>query len=153
MLFLFPHLDLPILCSTSRSPTHSVLFLLHSKLSLMALLSTVLGFSVFGLASRFGQLAIQRRNLMDSMLSQTSRLIHISDDVQIWLGMPLQWLHSDMRVTGCTTTKYEQTSSLHGNVRKSRPGWMLKEKRELQEQLDVGCVCSRMLMFRHGVGS
>ncbi|KAF9223764.1 hypothetical protein BS17DRAFT_781163 [Gyrodon lividus] len=33
----------------------------------MALLSTVLGFSFFGLASRFGQLAIQKRNLMDNL--------------------------------------------------------------------------------------
>ncbi|KAF8554637.1 hypothetical protein OG21DRAFT_1412225 [Imleria badia] len=33
----------------------------------MALLSTVLGFSAFGLASRFGQLAIQKRNLMDNL--------------------------------------------------------------------------------------
>ncbi|KAG6334408.1 hypothetical protein ID866_4677 [Astraeus odoratus] len=32
----------------------------------MALLTTITGFSLFGLASRFGQLAIQRRNLMDS---------------------------------------------------------------------------------------
>jgi hypothetical protein len=32
----------------------------------MALLSTIAGFSLFGLASRFGQLAIQKRNLMDS---------------------------------------------------------------------------------------
>lgn len=43
----------------------------HSKLFSMALISTVLGFSAFGLASRFGQLAIQRRNLMDSVLFST----------------------------------------------------------------------------------
>ncbi|KAI9574009.1 hypothetical protein HD554DRAFT_579551 [Boletus coccyginus] len=33
----------------------------------MGLLSTVLGFSAFGLASRFGQLAIQKRNLMENL--------------------------------------------------------------------------------------
>jgi hypothetical protein len=44
----------------------------------MALLSTVLGFSVFGLASRFGQLAVQKRNLMDSVFSGHPA-IHISD--------------------------------------------------------------------------
>ena len=32
----------------------------------MAILGTIAGFSLFGLASRFGQLAIQKRNLMDS---------------------------------------------------------------------------------------
>ncbi|KAG8213316.1 hypothetical protein J3R82DRAFT_11796 [Butyriboletus roseoflavus] len=37
----------------------------------MALLGTVLGFSAFGLASRFGQLAIQRRNLMDNLAGHT----------------------------------------------------------------------------------
>ncbi|KAI6155172.1 hypothetical protein BKA82DRAFT_991956 [Pisolithus tinctorius] len=33
----------------------------------MALLTTIAGFSFFGLASRFGQLAIQKRNLMDNL--------------------------------------------------------------------------------------
>lgn len=33
----------------------------------MALLTTITGFSLFGLASRFGQLAIQKRNLMDNL--------------------------------------------------------------------------------------
>ncbi|KAH7884440.1 hypothetical protein F5I97DRAFT_1454857 [Phlebopus sp. FC_14] len=33
----------------------------------MSLFSTVLGFSFFGLASRFGQLAIQKRNVMDNL--------------------------------------------------------------------------------------
>lgn len=33
----------------------------------MALFTTIAGFSLWGLASRFGQLAIQKRNLMDSM--------------------------------------------------------------------------------------
>ncbi|KAH7930203.1 hypothetical protein BV22DRAFT_981374, partial [Leucogyrophana mollusca] len=33
----------------------------------MALFSTIVGFSFFGLASRFGQLAIQKRNLMDNL--------------------------------------------------------------------------------------
>lgn len=32
----------------------------------MALLSNVLGFSLFGLATRIGQLGIQKRNLFDS---------------------------------------------------------------------------------------
>ncbi|KAF9243410.1 hypothetical protein BU15DRAFT_72088 [Melanogaster broomeanus] len=33
----------------------------------MALLSSIVGFSFFGLASRFGQLAIQKRNLMENL--------------------------------------------------------------------------------------
>ncbi|EGN98900.1 hypothetical protein SERLA73DRAFT_136938 [Serpula lacrymans var. lacrymans S7.3] len=32
----------------------------------MTLLGSVVGFSFFGLASRFGQLSIQKRNLMDN---------------------------------------------------------------------------------------
>lgn len=32
----------------------------------MALLGTIAGFSLFGLAARFGQLAIKKRNLMES---------------------------------------------------------------------------------------
>lgn len=32
----------------------------------MAMFSTVFGFSIFGLLSRFGQLGIQKRNLFDS---------------------------------------------------------------------------------------
>ncbi|TFK75184.1 hypothetical protein BDN72DRAFT_751418, partial [Pluteus cervinus] len=32
----------------------------------MSLLANVLGFSLFGLAARFGQLGIQKRNLMDN---------------------------------------------------------------------------------------
>ena len=32
----------------------------------MALLSTILGFSLFGLGARIGQLGIQKRNLLDS---------------------------------------------------------------------------------------
>ena len=65
MLLLLPHSDMPINVEVRRrSP---LLLSFAQKLSPMALLSTVLGFSAFGLASRFGQLAIQRRNLMDSM--------------------------------------------------------------------------------------
>lgn len=74
MLFLLPHSDnVPL---TVADALHLVY---HSKP--MALLGTVLGFSAFGLASRFGQLAIQKRNLMDSML--------LSTDIQhsyIWLS-------------------------------------------------------------------
>ncbi|KAG1844832.1 hypothetical protein DFJ58DRAFT_802002 [Suillus subalutaceus] len=33
----------------------------------MALLSTIAGFSLFGLAARFGQLAIKKRNLMENL--------------------------------------------------------------------------------------
>ncbi|OJA13439.1 hypothetical protein AZE42_02285 [Rhizopogon vesiculosus] len=33
----------------------------------MAIIGTIAGFSLFGLASRFGQLAIQKRNLMDNL--------------------------------------------------------------------------------------
>jgi len=33
----------------------------------MSLLSTVLGFSIFGLTARFGQLGIQKRNLFENM--------------------------------------------------------------------------------------
>ncbi|KAI6168065.1 hypothetical protein EDD17DRAFT_743602 [Pisolithus thermaeus] len=40
----------------------------------MALLTTITGFSLFGLASRFGQLAIQKRNLMDSTSFHPSHL-------------------------------------------------------------------------------
>jgi len=124
----------------------------------MALLSTVLGFSVFGLASRFGQLAIQKRNLMESMFS-SHPAIHISDtfSFQTWLGTRLPWLHLDMQATGHTTMKYEQTSSLHGSVRKYRPGRMLRQKQERQEQLDVGqearvwvgCSCSDLTYVRN----
>ena len=32
----------------------------------MALLSNIVGFSLFGLAARIGQLGIQKRNLLDS---------------------------------------------------------------------------------------
>ncbi|KAI0342796.1 hypothetical protein BDW22DRAFT_1330406 [Trametopsis cervina] len=32
----------------------------------MSLLTNIVGFSLFGLASRFGQLAIQKRNLFDN---------------------------------------------------------------------------------------
>lgn len=32
----------------------------------MALLSNIVGFSLFGLVARFGQLGIQKRNLFDS---------------------------------------------------------------------------------------
>jgi hypothetical protein len=32
----------------------------------MALLSSILGFSLFGLGARLGQLGIQKRNLLDS---------------------------------------------------------------------------------------
>jgi hypothetical protein len=32
----------------------------------MSLLANILGFSAFGLAARFGQLGIQKRNLFDS---------------------------------------------------------------------------------------
>jgi len=32
----------------------------------MALLSSILGFSLFGLGARIGQLGIQKRNLLDS---------------------------------------------------------------------------------------
>ena len=32
----------------------------------MALFSTILGFSMFGLGARIGQLGIQKRNLLDS---------------------------------------------------------------------------------------
>lgn len=35
----------------------------------MALLTSVLGFSLFGLSARFGQLGIQKRNLFDSEYS------------------------------------------------------------------------------------
>ena len=62
-----PHSDLP---SSRRSP---------SCFRSMALLSTVLGFSVFGLASRFGQLAIQKRNLMDSVFFSSHPAINMSD--------------------------------------------------------------------------
>ncbi|KAN0092948.1 hypothetical protein V8E55_003732 [Tylopilus felleus] len=41
----------------------------------MALLSTVLGFSAFGLASRFGQLAIQKRNLMDNLAGHAIAMV------------------------------------------------------------------------------
>ncbi|KAG6374406.1 hypothetical protein JVT61DRAFT_4443 [Boletus reticuloceps] len=41
----------------------------------MALLSTVLGFSVFGLASRFGQLGIQKRNLMDNLAGHAIAMV------------------------------------------------------------------------------
>lgn len=103
MLFLLPFLDLPILCSTSTSPT-PVLFPLHSNLSLMALLSTVLGFSVFGLASRFGQLAIQKRNLMDSMLFRT----HLDSSTYLTrLPFRLGWTchcHGCIRVCGLLGT-------------------------------------------------
>ncbi|KAG1734660.1 hypothetical protein P692DRAFT_20753818 [Suillus brevipes Sb2] len=33
----------------------------------MALLGTIAGFSLFGLAARFGQLAIKKRNLMENL--------------------------------------------------------------------------------------
>lgn len=33
----------------------------------MALFTTITGFSLFGLASRFGQLAMQKRNLTDNL--------------------------------------------------------------------------------------
>ncbi|KAK7690686.1 hypothetical protein QCA50_005785 [Cerrena zonata] len=33
----------------------------------MSLLSNIVGFSLFGLAARFGQLGIQKRNLFDNM--------------------------------------------------------------------------------------
>lgn len=33
----------------------------------MPLLSNILGFSLFGLATRFGQLGIQKRNLFESV--------------------------------------------------------------------------------------
>ncbi|KAF8656205.1 hypothetical protein AX16_002641 [Volvariella volvacea WC 439] len=33
----------------------------------MPLLANIVGFSFFGLAARFGQLAIQKRNLMDNL--------------------------------------------------------------------------------------
>jgi hypothetical protein len=32
----------------------------------MALLSSILGFSIFGLSARLGQLGIQKRNLLES---------------------------------------------------------------------------------------
>lgn len=35
----------------------------------MALLSSILGFSLFGLSARVGQLGIQKRNLLDSTSS------------------------------------------------------------------------------------
>ena len=35
----------------------------------MALLSSILGFSLFGLGARMGQLGIQKRNLLDSTSS------------------------------------------------------------------------------------
>ncbi|KAG9314978.1 hypothetical protein JVU11DRAFT_4087 [Chiua virens] len=41
----------------------------------MALLSTILGFSAFGLASRFGQLAIQKRNLMENLGGHTIAIV------------------------------------------------------------------------------
>jgi hypothetical protein len=37
----------------------------------MALLGTIAGFSLFGLAARFGQLAIKKRNLMESACHQS----------------------------------------------------------------------------------
>lgn len=126
----------PFHIRTSKSPTLSVLRPKHSP---MALLSTVLGFSAFGLASRFGQLAIQKRNLMDSAFYSYNPVKHIFEmlSLQTWLDTPLPWLYLDMEATGYTTTKYEQMSSLHGSVRKCKAGRMVREKQELQ-QLDVG---------------
>lgn len=39
---------------------------LAHRLAKMSLLSNIVGFSLFGLAARFGQLGIQKRNLFDS---------------------------------------------------------------------------------------
>jgi hypothetical protein len=38
----------------------------------MALLSSILGFSLFGLGARIGQLGIQKRNLLESTSSPPS---------------------------------------------------------------------------------
>jgi hypothetical protein len=45
-------------------PSDAQLFYIH-----MALLSSILGFSLFGLSARMGQLGIQKRNLLESTSS------------------------------------------------------------------------------------
>lgn len=42
----------------------------------MALLSSILGFSLFGLGARMGQLGIQKRNLLDSTSFSHSSISH-----------------------------------------------------------------------------
>ena len=44
----------------------------------MALLSSILGFSLFGLGARIGQLGIQKRNLFDSAFPHPTPFIRLS---------------------------------------------------------------------------
>jgi hypothetical protein len=44
----------------------------------MALLSSILGFSLFGLGARIGQLGIQKRNILESASSSPCTTIHLS---------------------------------------------------------------------------
>lgn len=57
-------LCLPVTATLLNVPqVPDVLLIIQTEMSLFA---NILGFSVFGLAARFGQLGIQKRNLLDS---------------------------------------------------------------------------------------
>lgn len=69
-LFMLSHLAFP---SLLLSPTPAAKR--GRREENMALFTTITGFSLFGLASRFGQLAMQKRNLTDSRFFSLCRTL------------------------------------------------------------------------------